>query len=201
MYVINSFPQLQRFGPRLCCYLFCFHITLSGQAELLALEFPEVITHLSVLQRWTNLGRISHGGVSLLFDLESSDWRKPALNHSWQGGNQLYWSLLFFKGPRPFLAMSFSEFMMSSWRWLSGCSFESLVPFLKPAISQPVSRESKPVIHPEPPAFIYVSLLGGRWYFLEFKCVCVLVTEREKIPAKGSLSISRGKGQRKANWA
>lgn len=39
---------------------------------------------------------------SLLFDHESSDWRKPALNHSWQGGNQLNWSLLFFKGLRPF---------------------------------------------------------------------------------------------------
>lgn len=47
----------------------------------------------------------------LLFGHESSDRRKPALNHSWQWGNQLYWSLLFFKGPRPFLA---------------GCHFRSL---------------------------------------------------------------------------
>lgn len=47
--------------------------------------------------------------VLLLLYHESSERRKPALNHHWQGGNHLYWCSLLFKGPHPFLATYHSQ--------------------------------------------------------------------------------------------
>lgn len=93
-------------APKVLLLSFCFHITLLGQAELLALQLLEVSTLLFIqLKSGKLLESFPAGSLfRYFFGRESSDWRKPVLNHSWQWGNQLYWRLLFFKGPRPFLA-------------------------------------------------------------------------------------------------
>lgn len=192
MYVINSFLQLHRFCPRLCYYLFCFHSTLPSALELL-----EVITHLLQCkdgQTWQDFIR---GASSLYYLTVSHQTGESSFKPQLTGTESALLEPVVLQRPSSFFSyMWFLEFMMSSRRWLSGRSFKSLVSFLKPAISQPRSRESKAVI-PRPPPCPFTFRCSEQDDTSWGSNVCVSERARADTDQKWA---SAEKSGRKTNW-